>query len=93
MKSFRLAEKEELHEVATLFTESFSEYPLFPLILPEGRDYKEHLFRLNYTNTKSYYQQKACFVGIMDGKIVSAVLLKKAGQRARASYNICLMAA
>lgn len=81
MKSFRLAKKEELHEVAALFTESFLEYPLFPLILTQGKDYKKHLYRLNYTNTKSYFQQNACFVGILDGKIVSAVLLKKSGAK------------
>ncbi len=51
MKSFRLAKKEELHEVAALFTESFLEYPLFPLILTQGKDYKKHLYRLNYTRT------------------------------------------
>ncbi|KUP23263.1 GNAT family N-acetyltransferase [Paenibacillus sp. DMB5] len=81
MNSFRLAKKEELHEVATLFTESFLEYPLFPLILKQDKDYKKYLYRLNYTNTKSYLQQNACFVGTLDGKIVSAVLLKKSGAK------------
>lgn len=89
MKSFRLAKKDELQEVAALLTDSFLEYPLFPLILTQDKDYKKNLYRLNYTNTKSYYQQSACFVGILDGKIVSAVLLKKAGQRDRALFNIC----
>ncbi|MEJ8302940.1 GNAT family N-acetyltransferase [Saccharibacillus sacchari] len=79
MQSYRLAEKHEIREVATLFTESFMEYPLFPLILSQGNAYKAELFRLNYINTKSYVQQEACFVGILDGKIVSAVLLKKSG--------------
>ncbi|AIQ54848.1 GNAT family N-acetyltransferase [Paenibacillus sp. FSL R7-0331] len=81
MKSFRLAKKDELQEVAALLTDSFLEYPLFPLILTQDKDYKKNLYRLNYTNTKSYYQQSACFVGILDGKIVSAVLLKKSGAK------------
>ncbi|UQZ33102.1 hypothetical protein C2I18_05730 [Paenibacillus sp. PK3_47] len=77
MNSYRLAKKNELHEVAALFTESFREYPLFQLLLAPGKDYNNQLFKLNYTNTKSYFQQNACFVGTMDGTIVSAVLLKK----------------
>ncbi len=79
MQTYRLAEKHEIREVATLFTESFMEYPLFPLILSPGEAYRNELFKLNYINTKSYVQQDSCFVGILDGKIVSAVLLKKSG--------------
>lgn len=81
MKSYRLAKKNERHEIATLFTESFLNYPLFTLILAQSKDYKKQLFKLNYTNTKSYYQQNACFVGTLDGKIVSAVLLKKRDEK------------
>lgn len=80
MTEYRLAEKHELHEIATLFTESFLDYPLFRLLLAPGRRYKEQLFKLNYINTKSYYHQDGCFVNVLDGKIVSAVLLKKGDQ-------------
>lgn len=41
MKSFRLAKKDELQEVAALLTDSFLEYPLFPLILTQDKDYKK----------------------------------------------------
>lgn len=81
MESYRLAHKNELNEIATLFTESFLEYPLFPLMLTQNKDYKKQLFQLNYTNTQSYYQQNGCFVGVLEGKIVSAVLLKKRGEQ------------
>lgn len=81
MPSYRLAEKDELREVATLLTESFLDYPLFSMILSPGDRYPKQLFKLNYTNTKLYYQQDACFVGTLDGKIVSAMLLKKGGSK------------
>lgn len=81
MKSYRLAQKHELHEIATLFTESFMEYPLHALLLAPGKDYEKQLYQVNYTNTKSYYQQNCCFVGLMDGRIVSTVLLKKRGEK------------
>lgn len=81
MNTYRLAQRHELDEIAALFTESFTEYPLFPLLLEQGKDYKKQLYQLNYTNTKSYFQQKSCFVGLLDGKIVSAVLLKKRGEK------------
>ncbi|WP_164848695.1 GNAT family N-acetyltransferase [Paenibacillus sp. DCT19] len=80
MKLYRLATKNELHEVASLFTESFLDYPLFPLMLKSDKDYKKLLYQLNYINTKSYYQQNSCFVCVLEGKIVAAVLLKKRGE-------------
>ncbi|GEM_PF-422891 len=81
MNIYRLAKKDELSEIAELFTESFMEYPLFPFILASGKDYKNQLYQLNYTNTKSYFQQNSCFVGTLDGVIVSAVLLKKRDEK------------
>ncbi|SEN93174.1 Acetyltransferase (GNAT) family protein [Amphibacillus marinus] len=79
MESYRLATKNELNEIATLFTESFLEYPLFTYILAGSNHYKQLLFKLNYINTRCFFQQKSCFVGTLDGKIVSVILLKKRG--------------
>lgn len=81
MNTYRLAKPNELHEIAALFTESFTDYPLFRLLLAQGKQYSKQLFKLNYTNTKSYFQQNGCYVGILDGRIVSAVLLKKSGEK------------
>ncbi|MCQ4087590.1 N-acetyltransferase [Saccharibacillus sp. JS10] len=80
MPTYRLAKKHELHEVAALLTQSFLDYPLFSQLLSSSGDlYQKQIFQLNWINTKLYAQQNSCFVGVVDGQIVSVMLLKKGG--------------
>lgn len=80
MKTFRLAKENELSIIAELFTKSFSKYPLFPILLKDKEGVQKHLSVLNEINTRVHYKRKACYVGISEGEIVAAVLMKRSDE-------------
>lgn len=76
MIQYRRAKYEELKSIARLITDSFKEYPFFDLLLPPGKKNDDFLFSLHYLNTMTYLKKHCCFIGIEDGQILTAVLLK-----------------
>ncbi|RDU24684.1 GNAT family N-acetyltransferase [Anaerosacchariphilus polymeriproducens] len=76
MIEFREAKFSELKNVARLITDSFKSYPLFRLLMPPDKIDEKLMYQLHYLNTKLFYKKHCCFVGIKDGNIITAALLK-----------------
>lgn len=76
MVQFRLARENELPQVADLLYDSFQNYTFFDLLCEKVRNRSAFARQLHLVNTKVYFQHQSCFVGIENGKIVSAALLK-----------------
>ena len=60
--------------------ESFGEYPMFDLVFrayfSKRRNYLRYMEKLHRVNLRTLAKRNKCFVGVLDGKIVSAALLQ-----------------
>lgn len=80
MITYREAKKGELCAVAKLTAETFGEYPMFDIAFRDcfrsERAYLKYMERLHRVNIRALADKNKCFIGVMDGKIVSAALLE-----------------
>ncbi|MBD3861714.1 GNAT family N-acetyltransferase [Bacillus sp. 28A-2] len=76
MIQFRHAREDELPQIADLLYDSFQDYTFFDLLCERVRNRSTFARQLHLVNTKVYYRHQSCFIGIENGKIVSAALLK-----------------
>lgn len=80
MISYRKATKNDLDAVAHLAAQSFGDYPFFSFALRSGFDddtaYRAYLEKLFRIHIKANMRAHHCFVGVLDGKIVSTALLQ-----------------
>ncbi len=80
MITYREAEKNEISQIARLTTVSFGNYPFFDFALLNAfkreSDYFAYLEKLHSIHIRANMQRHKCFVGVEDGKIVSAALLQ-----------------
>lgn len=74
---FHVADKRELPNMVKLFSESFRDYPLMTLFNSKEGDNYKFVAELYKMNTKVHYRKHLCFIGELDGKVVSVALLKK----------------
>lgn len=74
---YRLAEKSELPDIVNLFSESFKDYPLMTLFSSEKGDNYPFVTELYNVNTKVHFRKHLCFIGELDGQVVTVGLLKK----------------
>lgn len=76
MVHFRLAREDELPKVADLLEDSFRDYSFFDLLCEKVSKRSAFARELHLVNTKVYFQHQICLVGVKNGHIVSAALLK-----------------
>ncbi|MBU8726181.1 MULTISPECIES: GNAT family N-acetyltransferase [Bacillus] len=76
MVHFRLAREDELPQVANLLEDSFRDYSFFDLLCEKVSKRSTFARELHLVNTKVYFQHQICLVGVENGHIVSAALLK-----------------
>ena len=80
MITYREARKEEISYIAKLSTVSFGYYPFFDFTFLSAfkcsEAYFSYLEKLHRIHIHANMQQHKCFVGVQDGKIVSAALLQ-----------------
>ncbi|OUL06386.1 GNAT family N-acetyltransferase [Bacillus spizizenii] len=78
---YRQARADELNKVAKLFHESFKQYPFMDLLVKRGKKDRSFIFEMHKVLTKAYFKKHFCFVGIQNGEIVVAALLKHRDKR------------
>ena len=79
MIKYREARKEEIEEISKLTTEAFGDYPFFKFAfkkLENEKMYLNYMYKLHCVHFKANMYKYKCFVGTVDGKIVSAALLQ-----------------
>lgn len=80
MITYREATKKEIAQIARLATVSFGNYPFFDFAFLSAfkreSDYFAYLEKLHRIHIRANMQCHKCFVGVEDGKIVSAALLQ-----------------
>lgn len=80
MITYREAKKSEIREIADLVATSFGEYPMYTLAFRDKfktkDDFIRYMKKLNRVHIGANARKHKCFVGELDGKIVSVVLLQ-----------------
>lgn len=80
MIEYREAKNNEIEYIARLATVSFGRYPFFDFAFSSSfekeEDYFKYIEKLHRVHTKANMKRHKCFVGVNDGKIVSAALLQ-----------------
>ncbi|MCI4129589.1 GNAT family N-acetyltransferase [Bacillus haynesii] len=76
MIQYRLASADHLDEVAQLFHESFDNYPFMDLLVRPEKKNPQFLYELHKVITQAYINRQGCFIGVVNGEIVTAALLK-----------------
>lgn len=80
MIDYREANPGDFSRIAQLSAESFGNYPYFDCVFrrafKDDDSYSAYMERLHRVNIKANAPQNKCFVGIQEGKIVSAALLQ-----------------
>lgn len=79
MVKYREARIKEIEEISKLTTETFGNYPFFKYAfknLDSEEKYIRYMNKLHYVHIKANMYKHKCFVGVIDGKIVSVALLQ-----------------
>ena len=80
MITYREAKKSEIREIADLVATSFGEYPMYTLVFRDKfktkDDFIRYMKKLNRVHIGANTRKHKCFVGDLDGKIVSVALLQ-----------------
>ncbi len=79
MIKYREARMNEIKEISRFTTETFGDYPFFKYAfknLDSKEKYIKYMDKLHYVHMKANMYKYKCFVGTIDGKIVSAALLQ-----------------
>ena len=79
MIKYREARMDEIKEISRFTTETFGDYPFFKYAfknLDSEEKYIKYMDKLHYVHMKANMYKYKCFVGTIDGKIVSAALLQ-----------------
>lgn len=80
MIEYREAKIAEDERLAKLAMESFGDYPFYSFALKDSfrsdRDYRAYMEKLNLIELRANMRGQKCFVGTVDGEIVSAALLQ-----------------
>lgn len=80
MIEYREATSKDFNSIAQLSAQSFGKYPYFDCAFHHAfktdAAYSSYMEKLHRINIKANAPQNKCFVGIQDGKIVSAALLQ-----------------
>ena len=80
MITYREAKKSEIREIADLVATSFGEYPMYTLAFRDKfktkDDFIRYMKKLNRVHIGANARKHKCFVGELDGKIVSVALLQ-----------------
>lgn len=80
MITYREAKKSEIREIADLVATSFGEYPMYTLVFRDKfktkDDFIRYMKKLNRVHIGANARKHKCFVGELDGKIVSVALLQ-----------------
>jgi len=77
---YREAKKSEIKKIAELVATSFGEYPMYTLAFRDKfktkDDFIRYMKKLNRVHIGANARKHKCFVGVVDGKIVSVALLQ-----------------
>ncbi len=77
---YREAKRKEIKAIAELVAASFGEYPMYTLCFRDKFKTKDRFFaymkKLNKVHILANARKHKCFVGVIDGKIVSIALLQ-----------------
>lgn len=77
---YREAKKSEIKKIAELVATSFGEYPMYTLAFRDKFKTKDdficYMKKLNRVHIGANARKHKCFVGVVDGKIVSVALLQ-----------------
>ncbi len=79
MITYREAKANEIKEISKFTTETFGDYPFFKFAfkkLKSEEKYLRYMDKLHYVHMKANMYKYKCFVGTIDGQIVSAALLQ-----------------
>lgn len=76
MIEYRQAKKNEAKLIAAMFDKSFHGYEFHDMLAHGARDEEKFKYYFLYTNIKLFIKKNNCFIGVNNGKIVAAVLLK-----------------
>lgn len=80
MITYREAKKSEIREIADLVATSFGEYPMYTLAFRDKfktkDDFIRYMKKLNRVHIGANARKHKCFVGELNGKIVSVALLQ-----------------
>ncbi len=84
MINYREARTDEIREIAKFTTETFGDYPFFKFAfrnLNSEEKYLKYMDKLHYVHIRANMYKYKCFVGTLNGKIVSAALLQNPNVR------------
>ncbi len=79
MIKYREARIDEIKEISRFTTETFGNYPFFKFAfknLESKEKYLRYMDKLHYVHVKANMYKYKCFVGTIDGEIVSVALLQ-----------------
>lgn len=82
---YREAAPKDFNRIAQLSAQSFGNYPYFDFAFrhafKDNASYIAYMEKLHRVHIKANVRQNKCFVGLQDGKIVSAALLQDPAQK------------
>lgn len=85
MIHYREATQKDFNRIAQLSAQSFRNYPYFDCMFRNAfrteSSYSSYMEKLHRINIKANVQQNKCFVGVKDGEIVSAALVRRPGKQ------------
>ncbi|WP_423363017.1 GNAT family N-acetyltransferase [Mycoplasma sp. P36-A1] len=77
MIKYRKIKKEEIEQVATLFSNAFYEDVLFNTFLNKHKNNKNAFYDLFLIQTKVFYKKQTCLVGIYNNEVIAASFLRQ----------------